>query len=324
MENPSTTSNLRRWINRVLIGLFFVLMWLPSLDSIFHFDWTPRRSENRAMAVFPKFQGGGAGVQAYLVGLEAYFNDHFGCRKCLVLWNNKLRWFIFQDRNSNVLLGKTAGCFRRTPRMVDHYSGQILFTPEQLHDWQVLLEKRRDWLAKRGIAYLFVVAPDKQTIYPEELPIWVTKVGPQTKLDQFVAYMHEHSTVRCWIYAMSSARAKNFIPRICRPTPTGISSAASWAYQEVVRRMGELLPALKLEPEPLSSFKVIHHLQAGGDIALLLGTSITESNGYSLMPKPGLPKFTSKMFAAGQAQGGQNTDNPQAKGRVLIFKIRSP
>ncbi len=79
--------------------------------------------------------------------------------------------------------------------MIDHYSGQLQFTPEQLHDWQVLLEKRRDWLARRGIAYVFVVAPDKHTIYPEELPNWVTKVRPQTKLDQFYDYMHAHSTV---------------------------------------------------------------------------------------------------------------------------------
>ncbi|MEI9865253.1 MAG: hypothetical protein WDN00_12025 [Limisphaerales bacterium] len=45
-------------------------------------------------------------------------------------------------------------------------------------------KKRRDWLAKRGIAYLFVVAPDKHSIYPEELPGWAVKVRPQTKLDQ--------------------------------------------------------------------------------------------------------------------------------------------
>ncbi len=46
-------------------------------------------------------------LQGYLAGLEAYFNDHFGCRKCLVQWNNKLRWSLFKDKNTrNVLVGK--------------------------------------------------------------------------------------------------------------------------------------------------------------------------------------------------------------------------
>ncbi len=320
MENPSTTSTLRRWINGVLIGLFVVLMWLPSLDSIFQLDWTPKRSENRAMAVFPKFQPGGAGVQAFLVGLEAYFNDHFGYRKCLVQWNNKLKWFVFQDKNSNVIIGKNGWLFPTDAEMVDHYSGQLQFTPEQLHDWQVLLEKRRDWLAKRGIAYLFVMAPDKQTIYPEELPAWVVKVNPQTKVDQFFAYMKEHSTVPV-------LDLRNVVRDGKQLHPTYLQTDTHWnffggflAYQELVRRMAPLVPALKLEPMPLSSFTLTNLPQPAGDVAKLLGLSVTESNGFVLTPKPGLPKFTSKMSPPDQPKEPKFTDNPNVKGRMIIFQ----
>jgi alginate O-acetyltransferase complex protein AlgJ len=196
MNPATTTSTLQRWTNAVLIALFMALLWLPGLDSVFHFDWTPPRSENRAMASYPKLQPGWHGLQAYVAGLEAYFNDHFGCRKCLVQWNNKMRWSLFKEKNTrSVLIGKNGWLFFTESQMIEHYRGQIQFTPEQLHDWQVLLEKRRDWLARLGIPYLFVVAPDKQSIYPEDLPDWVAKIHPQTTLDQFFAYMHEHSTV---------------------------------------------------------------------------------------------------------------------------------
>ena len=196
MNDVSNTPTSMRWVNVVLIGLFTAMLWLPALDAFCHIDWTRPRNENRAMAVFPKPPTGWHGLQVYVGGLEAYFNDHFGFRKCLVQWNYKFRAKVFKDKNTrDVLIGKNGWLFYAAGDAIDHYSGLLQFTPQQLHDWQVLLERRRDWLARRGIAYLFVVTPDKHTIYPEELPDWVVKVHPQTKLDQFIAYMHEHSAV---------------------------------------------------------------------------------------------------------------------------------
>ena len=186
--SQANTPTLGRRINVVLIGLFLILLWLPSLHSVFHIDWTPPRSENRAMAAFPSGPNSWRGMQACIVGLESWFNDHFGFRKCLVMWNNKLRWSLFKDRNTErVLVGKDGWLFTMDARMIDHYSGLLQLTPEELHDWQLLLEKRRDWLASRGNTYVFLVTPDKESIYPEALPKWVTKVNPQTKVDQFFA-----------------------------------------------------------------------------------------------------------------------------------------
>ena len=65
-----------------------------------------------------------------------------------------------------------------------------------------------DWLAARGAAYLFVVAPDKETIYPRvHAGRVLTRVGPRSRLDQLVAYLapRTHGTLisstcgtRCW------------------------------------------------------------------------------------------------------------------------------
>ena len=186
--SQANTPTLGRRTNVVLIGLFLILLWLPSLDGVFHIDWTPPRSEKRAMAAFPGAPNSWRSMRVCVVGLQNRFNDHFGFRKCLVMWNNKLRWSLFKDRNTErVLVGKDGWLFTMDARMIDHYSGLLQLTPEELHDWQLLLEKRRDWLASRGNTYVFLVTPDKESIYPEALPNWVTKVNPQTKVDQFFA-----------------------------------------------------------------------------------------------------------------------------------------
>ena len=317
--NPNTSSTLQGRINVVLIALFMTFLWLPGLDSVFHFDWTPPRSENRAMASFPKLQSGWHGLQTYVAGLEAYFNDHFGCRKCLVQWNNKLRWSLFKDRsNGSALAGKDGWLFTTDSQMIDHYSGRLQFTPEQLHDWQRLLEKRRDWLARRGIAYVFVVAPDKQTIYPEELPDWVTKIRPQTKLDQFYAYMRAHSTVPV-------LDLREVIRNGKKTCPTYFQTDTHWnffggflAYQELMRTLAKQRTGL--EPLPFSSFTLTNQLRPGMDLATILGLSMAESNTYLLLPKPELPQFTVKLAPPDHPKDPKYTINSQAKGRVVIFQ----
>ena len=297
-----------------------VLLWLPTTDAIFHIDWTLARSENRALAKFPQPPQGWQNVQPYVAGLEAYFNDHFGCRKCLVQWNNKLRWWAFDDKNSEVLVGKDGWMFTTGAQMIDHYSGLLQFTPDQLHDWQVLLEKRRDWLAQRGISYLFVVAPDKQTIYPEGLPDWVTKVSPQTKMDQFFTYMREHSTVPVLDLRNAVLAGKKSNPTFWKTDTHWNFFGSFLAYQEVVRALAKEVPAMKLEPMPFSDFNLSTQLQAGGDLARILGLSLSESNAYTLSPKPGLPLFTTKLAPPDRQIEPKFSYTPSAKGSLIVFQ----
>lgn len=317
MQPPATISERRT--NLILIVLFMVLLWLPTLDSLFHFDRTAPRNENRALAEFPKRPAGGHDLQAYIGGLEAYFNDHFGCRKYLVKLSNKLKKSLKETTILNVLVGKDGWLFITDCDMIDHYSGRLLFTPAQLHDWQMLLEKRQKWLAQRGIAYVFVVAPDKQTMYPEELPDWVAKVRSQTKLDQFYNYMREHSTVPVLDLRDVVRSAKQTAPTYFKTDTHWNHYGGFVGYQALVRTIAGQLPAMNLEPMPLSSFNPTNELQPGGDLAGILGQNMVESNAWYLIPKPGLLQFNRKLSYQ-YAPDPMVIDNPQAKGRALFFR----
>jgi hypothetical protein len=97
---------LRRWPDHILIGLFFLLLFLPLVDLGLHIDPTSPPSENRLLAAYPQRPDGVAGLEKFQSGWEAYFNDHFGCRKVLVRWHNKLKWSLFEEKNArNVLVG---------------------------------------------------------------------------------------------------------------------------------------------------------------------------------------------------------------------------
>ena len=47
-----------------------------------------------------------------------------------------------------------------------------VLSDQELDYWTLSLEAQQRWLAKRGIALLFVVAPSQGSVYPEQLPDW--------------------------------------------------------------------------------------------------------------------------------------------------------
>jgi alginate O-acetyltransferase complex protein AlgJ len=295
------------------------LLWLPTVDSLFHVDPTRPHNENRAMAVFPEAPASWHGLQDYLAGLEVYFNDHFGCRKCLVQWNNKLRWNLFREKkDATVLIGKNGWLYIMEGNLIDHYTGQLQFTPAQLHAWQTLLEKRRDWLAKRGIAYVFVIAPNKESVYPEELPDWVKKIRPQTKVDQFYDYMRQHSTVPVLDLRPAVRDAKSMYPTYLKTDTHWNSYGGFVAYQALARELKKQIPLS--DAISLSSFTITNQAQPGGDLDRLLGVSTLETNAYHLIPNPALPLFTTSPVPLDDPQIPKFTDNLQAHGRLLVYQ----
>src|ERR1035437_6358738 len=142
----------------LLVFFFATLLWLPTVDFFTGIDLTGPPSENRLPAPKPRFtQWDVAGLQHYLVASEVYFNDHFGFRKRLIRWFQQWKIRLYHDPSQaakGVILGQNDWLFYAEERMIEHYLGTAKFTPAQLQAWQRLLEKRRDWLAARGIQYL--------------------------------------------------------------------------------------------------------------------------------------------------------------------------
>jgi alginate O-acetyltransferase complex protein AlgJ len=273
----------------ILIAAFLFLLWAPTLDSFFNLDHSRQPGENRLPAPFPKWQEASlVKAQKYVVGLDDYFSDHFGFRKQLIRWFQIWKIGLFHDRSVyKVLIGPNHWLFIGEHQMVEHYLGQARFTPQQLEDWRQVLEKRRDWLAARDVKYLFVLAPDKQDIYPEELPVWLRNAAPagrETKLDQFLKYMKEHSTVAILDLRPPLLAAKKI-------APTYLQNDTHWnlfggfvACQEVIKALTQQFP--DLPPLRLEDFTWTNTPATGGDLARMIGLDAPEKNYISFKPKP--------------------------------------
>lgn len=291
----------RRVLDGVLIAAFAALLLVPVLDLAFHIDPTRPPSENRVLAACPPAPHGLGELKKFMAGWEAYFNDHFGFRRCLVMWHNKMAWSLFQDKNSRSVLEGEDGWFYITePWMIEHFRGAIQFTDADLQAWQKLLEHRRDWLAARGIKFLFVVAPDKQSVYPEHLPEWLKHLGGRTKMDQFYDYMKKHSTVEVLDVRPAVIAGKKTAPTYFKTDTHWNQFGSFLACEEIVRRM-QAMQVPNLPPLSEDDFIRTNRPAPGGDLVGMRGMkqSVIETTCILMQAKPGLPKLESQIPPVG-------------------------
>lgn len=318
--HPTKEHAASRWPDHVLIGLFFLLLFLPLVDLGLHIDPTSPPSENRLLAAYPQRSDGVAGLKKFQSGWEAYFNDHFGCRKVLVMWHNKLKWSLFEEKNArNVLVGTGGWMFASEKRMVEHFRGALQFTEPELNDWQKLLEHRRDWLAQRGIKYLFVLAPDKQSIYPEYLPAWLKNLGGRTKVDQFFAYMKTHSTVEVLDLRPALLAAKKSAPVYLKTDTHWNQLGVFIACENIIQTLAQhQLPGLV--PMAMDSFDRTNQIVAGGDLVNMRGIriSMAESNAVFFTHKPGLPALETFIPTGEHVMNLAIAKNPHGSGLAII------
>lgn len=134
---------------------------------------------------------------------EAYFNDNIPYRNQLVRLNSRLDLLVFGDSSSeNVVVGKDGWLFYTGPgNPVEQSTGKTNFTEQEL---SVLAEKlmlAKAYIEAGGGEFVFFIAPNKESVYMDELPDYYPVVSDYTQVMQLVDYLRENTDIRVvWPY----------------------------------------------------------------------------------------------------------------------------
>jgi hypothetical protein len=257
-------------VNRIWITLFFLAIWMPLIGSFFRWNTSSIESiavsETRAAAKFPNFQWDLKYFDEFPAKFESYYNDFFGFRESLISWNNQVMVTAFGTAPSwLVILGKYPWLFYGGD---EGYYLSPLFKLEELEQLKAVLEQRRDWLASQGIQYIFLVAPNKQSIYSEYLPDSIRYSSTKSRLDQLMDYLKQNSNVEVIDLREDFHKAK-LSHQLYEKTDTHWNElGAFYAYRAVMERVSRKFPSAK--PLSLSDFKLTATNQLGGDLARML------------------------------------------------------
>jgi len=178
-----------RILNLVFIVPLLGLIALP-LALFSPTSWNAE-AERRQAASAPGFPTTIGSLRTFPQTFEKFFNDHFGLRRGLIGLRNQIESrALKRSPSEDVIVGKNDWLYYAGDHSVDDFRGRYLLTTDELARWHAALKARRDSLAQRGIKYRFVIAPNKQSIYPEYLPDSLVK-GRPSLADQIVTYMRE-------------------------------------------------------------------------------------------------------------------------------------
>lgn len=192
---PSDGAARRRdRLDAILVAFFVCAMLAPWVDEILRTDEErgPKEHEQRPAAPRPVLDE--RTFQSYPEQYATYFDDTFGLRDWLLRWHSIEKYFLFGvSPTSRVVLGKDDWMFYTGDRSIDVYRGLVPFTDQELKRWQRMLESKRDSLKTKGIEYVFVIGPNKESIYPDYMAPRFNRVHPRTRMDQLVLHMKKHS-----------------------------------------------------------------------------------------------------------------------------------
>ncbi|EFL51550.1 conserved hypothetical protein [Solidesulfovibrio fructosivorans JJ]] len=262
------------------VALFLCMICLPVADHIFDLAPNVYMMETDPNPL-PEFSIGSI-FKSFNVLQRGYLEKTFGFRQMLVRLENILDIFLLRSSNQyqNVIKGRGDWLFlsqeNNELNVIQDYRSVKLFTPAQLTRWVKVYKDRQDWLAKRGIHYLIVVAPNKHTVYPEFLPPQYNKVSPISRTDQIVNAL-AGAGVNILDLRPVMDKVKRQALAYYRTDTHWTTFGAFAGYVAIMKRLSQWFP--QFEPEIRGDFDITitPDLQGGLASMLALGDFFPES-----------------------------------------------
>jgi alginate O-acetyltransferase complex protein AlgJ len=259
-------------LNRIAVAaVFFGLLLLP-IAWFGRASFAPQARENRLLQAFPHWS------IHWPQDFERWFSDRYGMRDALVYYGSRLQMArTGVPMNQQVVIGRDDWLFYDEDYTPGHLHFASLYgkNPFPAADLQTMannLSSIRRRLAACRIPFYLVIAPDKQTVYPEKL-MQLPPADAVTQADQLDAYLRAADPELRIIdlrQAEKAARPTQAYDLYFRTDTHWNDLGAFFGYQAIARRLvrdGVLADAPRAD---LDAYKISRSPFAGGDIAVNL------------------------------------------------------
>lgn len=243
----------------IIISLFLLALVVPGISTLF---------SSRSIVPETNVQTPAKNLTDYYTHFKDQFQQSIGIRPALIDMHTliKSEW-LGVSPSRNVLYGKDGWLFYSDDNEIS-CSRHSQFNEMQLEQWASVLDARRSMLEKKGIHYIFFVAPCKHTVYPEYLPSIMVPVKPQSRTDQLVDYVRKHTSVQILDIRPALINAKS-IGQLYYKTDTHWNTLGAFiAYQQFMGQVQTWYPDIKLRQ--LSDYS-IKDAKFSGDLYAFLG-----------------------------------------------------
>jgi alginate O-acetyltransferase complex protein AlgJ len=222
-------------------------------------------------------------LQKFDLPLNSFDEGFYGRDKLLRLAAN-FRVLIGDQVYPRAVIGNDNWLVYTGELSADDYQNTIPFSEKELMRVQEALDTLNQKYAEQGITLLVVIAPNKNTIYPEYVPEEIAVLSNQSRLGQLMDYMSQYGKTEILDLRENLLDAKENDPVYYRTDTHWNAYGAYIAYQEVLDRLSFFHPELKAYP--LSSFQQKEFFGQTRDLTEIMGTTLISEDVITLTHKP--------------------------------------
>ena len=187
---------MKKKIGNILFCILFCALCLVPFLGMLLFG-PSQAGSNEVLSKKPSLLEKSGGVNRdYLSELSAWFGDHFALRQGMITANAAMTAAVFQESAAdNVILGRN-GWLYYGDTLAD-FEGAAPMTERQLWCAAHTLALMQEYAASKGCAFLFTVAPNKNTLYPDAMPDRYEASAAASNLDRLTAVLAEEGVSYC-------------------------------------------------------------------------------------------------------------------------------
>ncbi len=153
----------------IYIAFFFIICLIPVLSMPFFSSESDSGSENRTKAELPEISNDEGLNLQYFSELDTYLSDNFNFRSDFVNLNSLYFESVFGvSAQPKVVVGKDDFLFYHDT--VDDFLGLHALSESDIQRISKTLSLMEEYVSSVGSEFLFFVAPNKNSIYPEYMP----------------------------------------------------------------------------------------------------------------------------------------------------------
>ncbi len=185
---------MKKSIKPIFCILLLLLCLLPL--AVFVIAGPSAPGANERLSAKPRLTAGGSINFDVLSDTADYFDGHFGLRQALITANAAADAAIFHESATPEVLLGTDGWLYYAETLSD-YTGADPMTARQLWCAARNLALMQEYTQAQGAEFLFVCAPNKNTIYPAHMPARCVHAEGPSDLDRLEALLDEQGVAYC-------------------------------------------------------------------------------------------------------------------------------
>jgi len=245
-------------------------------------------TENRYLSKMPGWSWIPSAIVKFPQNFQYYFNDNFGLRDAMIRIKHQIMMNVFKTSPTptRVVLGQDGWMYSIEKNDFEDFLGLNPVSEEKLLSLENEINQKLQPENNKNIKLYFLIAPDKETVYPEYLPGYEKGLDTQRRFRDFYQRLQLDNGIKAInvLDALISAKAMD---RVYYKTDSHWNYFGAYtAIEEIVKQMSEDFPSLG--PIPLSFYSTKETVSNNLDLSTILGFPEIEETDLSLTPPDSL------------------------------------